>query len=137
MGQSTPPTLVEYLARYDRLVEVGIGHRTDVASALVSRGKTVIATDIEPRDTPTGVRFVVDDIVARADTEPGSLYAVDAVYARNLPPELHRPARDVAHTAGATFLFTTLGGDQPAVPVDRVTLAEGTLYVARRTETVR
>jgi hypothetical protein len=130
----TPQSLVGYLRRYDRLVEVGIGRRTDVASALVAAGKTVTATDVEPRSVPDGVRFVVDDVVARADrdsdAEPGPLYAVDAVYARNLPPELHRPVRDVAHAAGADLLFTTLGADQPAVPVERVTLADGTLYVA-------
>jgi uncharacterized UPF0146 family protein len=73
----------------------------------------------------------VDDVVARAAGAPGTLYDVDAVYALNLPPELHRPARDVAHAAGAECCFTTLGGDQPAVPVERVTLPRETLYVAK------
>lgn len=130
MGQTPQPSVVDYLARYDRLVEVGIGRRTEVARALADRGSDVTATDVHPRTVPPNVRFVVDDIVARAGGDPGPLYAVDAVYALNLPPELHRPARDVAHAAGADFLFTTLGGDQPAVPVERVTLAAETLYVA-------
>jgi hypothetical protein len=84
------------------------------------------------------VRFVRDDVVSRAggDAPLGPTYAVDAVYALNLPPELHRPTRDVAHAAGADCLFTTLGGDQPLVPVERVTLdadaAVETLYVSRR-----
>jgi hypothetical protein len=131
VGHPTRHSLVGYLSRYDRLVEVGIGRRTDVAEALVAAGCAVAATDVHPRSVPDGIRFVADDIVARAAGDPGRLYAVDAVYACNLPPELHRPTRDVAHAAGADFLFTTLGGDQPVVPVERVTLTHGTLYVAR------
>jgi hypothetical protein len=131
VGHSTRSSLVGYLSRYDRLVEVGVGRRTDVAAALVAAGCEVTATDVHPRSVPDGVRFVVDDVVARAAGDPGRLYAVDAVYARNLPPELHRPTRDVAHAAGADFLFTTLGGDPPTVPVERVTLGEETLYVSR------
>jgi hypothetical protein len=125
-------SLVDVLARYDRLVEVGIGSRTAVAEALAAAGKTVTATDVHPRQVPDGVRFVADDVVeaARRDPADATIYAVDAVYARNLPPELHRPARDVAHAQGADLLFTTLGGDQPVVPVERVTIDEGTLYVA-------
>ncbi|ELY92595.1 hypothetical protein C483_07599 [Natrialba hulunbeirensis JCM 10989] len=122
-------TLTAILAAYDRLVEVGIGRRTDVAAALAERGCTVTATDIYDRDVPEGVRFVHDDIV---DPDP-SIYAdADAIYARNLPPELHRPARDVAREAGADLLFTTLGGDQPAIPVERRTIETGTLYVSQR-----
>ncbi|WP_380674323.1 UPF0146 family protein [Salinigranum sp. GCM10025319] len=137
MERSSPDALVDYLARYDSLVEVGIGRRTDVVGRLAAAGKRVTATDVRQRSVPDGVRFVEDDIVARAEAvdgggDPGPIYAVDAVYARNLPPELHRPARDVAHAAGADFLFTTLGGDQPAVPVERVTLPRETLYVAVR-----
>ena len=131
MSRQTTDALATYLARYDRLVEVGIGRRTDVASALVDRGVDVTATDIYPRAVPPGVRFVRDDIVARSREDPGPLYAVDAVYALNLPPELHRPACDVAHAAGADFCFTTLGGDPPSVPVERVTLDGETLFVSR------
>lgn len=130
--RSTTTALADYLARYPRVVEVGIGRRTDVAGALVERGIDVTATDVHPRSVPDDVQFVRDDIVARAERGPGPgpLYAVDAVYALNLPPELHRPTRDVAHASGADFVFTTLGGDQPAVPVERVTLDAETLYVA-------
>ncbi|WP_372910421.1 UPF0146 family protein [Salinigranum sp.] len=137
MTRPTTAALADYLSRYDRVVEVGIGRRTDVARALVARGVEVTATDVHPRAVPDGVRFVRDDVVSRAggDAPPGPTYAVDAVYALNLPPELHRPTRDVAHVAGADCLFTTLGGDQPLVPVERVTLdadaAVETLYVAR------
>ena len=137
MERSTSDALVDYLARYDSLVEVGIGRRTDVAEQLAAAGTCVTATDVRPRSVPDAVRFVEDDVVARAEAvdggdDPGRIYAVDAVYARNLPPELHRPVRDVAHATGADFLFTTLGGDQPAVPVERVTLPRETLYVAVR-----
>jgi uncharacterized UPF0146 family protein len=132
VDRPTTTALAEYLARYRRVVEVGIGRRTDVAAALVDRGVEVTATDLLSREVPDGVRFVRDDVVARSRDDPGPLYAVDAVYALNLPPELHRPARDVAHAAGADFCFTTLGGDSPIVPVERVTLAAETLYVASR-----
>ena len=120
--------MVDYLLEYDHVVEVGIGRRTDVAARLVQAGVAVTATDVYPRDVPDGVRFVRDDVVD-PDLE---VYAdADAISARNLPPELHRPTLVVARGADADFLFTTLGGDQPAIPVERRTIREGTLYVAR------
>lgn len=118
----------DHLAGYERAVEIGIGHRSDPARALAERGVSVTATDIYDRDVPEGVRFVRDDIV---DPDPAVYAGADVVYARNLPPELHRPALEAARSADADFLFTTLGGDQPAVPVERKTIASGTLYVAR------
>ena len=132
---SNTDALAGYLARYDRLVEVGVGRRPGVAAALAQRGKTVTATDVHERSVPDGVRFVRDDVVARADRvaagdPPGETYDADAVYARNLPPELHRPVRDVARAAGADCLFTTLGGDQPAIPVRRETVGVETVFVA-------
>ena len=131
---SNADTLAEYLARYDRLVEVGVGRRPDVAAALAARGKAVTVTDVRERSVPDGVRFVRDDVVARADRvaagdPPGETYDADAVYARNLPPELHRPVRDVARAAGADCLFTTLGGDGPVVPVRRETVGDETVFV--------
>ncbi|ELY65322.1 UPF0146 family protein [Natronococcus jeotgali] len=121
-------TLADRLAAYDRLVEVGIGRRTELAATLVEAGTAVTATDIGRREVPDGVGFVVDDVV-----EPDlAVYEdAEAIYARNLPPELHRPTLEVAERVGADFLFTTLGGDQPAVPVERRTVREGTVYVAR------
>ncbi len=118
----------DYLCDYERVVEVGIGRRTDLAAALAQRGIVVTATDVYDREVPDGVRFVRDDVV---DPDRGVYADADAIYARNLPPELHRPALDVARAVDADFLFTTLGGDQPAVPVERTTIREGTLYVAR------
>ncbi|WP_265109080.1 UPF0146 family protein [Halosolutus halophilus] len=123
-----PRAMRDYLCDYERVVEVGIGRRTDLAAALAQRGIVVTATDVYDREVPDGVRFVRDDVV---DPDRGVYADADAIYARNLPPELHRPALDVARAVDADFLFTTLGGDQPAVPVERTTIREGTLYVAR------
>ncbi|AEH38048.1 protein of unknown function UPF0146 [Halopiger xanaduensis SH-6] len=120
--------MIDYLREYDRAVEIGIGRRTELAAALAKAGVSVIATDVYRREVPHGVRFVQDDIV---DPDPAIYADADAIYARNLPPELHRPALEVAREADAAFYFTTLGGDQPAVPVDRKTIETGTLYVAR------
>lgn len=117
----------DYLSDADRVVEVGIGRRTDLASVLAKSGVSIIATDVHERTVPDGVTFVRDDIV-----EPdNSVYeGSDAIVARNLPPELHRPTLAVARAVDAAFVFTTLGGDQPAVPVERKTIPGGTLFVA-------
>ncbi|QLG49324.1 hypothetical protein HYG82_10850 [Natrinema halophilum] len=120
--------MIDYLADYERVIEIGIGRRTDLARALAKEGTTVTATDVHDREVPATVRFVRDDIVT---PDPTVYASADAVYARNLPPELHRPALEVARDADADFLFTTLGGDQPTVPVERKTIETGTLYVVR------
>ncbi|MBX0295254.1 UPF0146 family protein [Haloarcula nitratireducens] len=109
-------TLVGRLATADSVVEVGIGNRSDVAAALADRGVDVTATDVTPRPVPDGVTFVEDDVT---DPELAIYEGADLVFARNLPPELHRPARAVARRVDAGCWFTTLGGDQPAVPVER------------------
>ncbi|WP_254766570.1 UPF0146 family protein [Salinilacihabitans rarus] len=116
------------LEGYDRVVEVGIGRRSEVAAALAARGVHVVATDVHPREVPDGVRFVVDDVV---DPDLDVYAGADALYALNLPPELHRPTRAVARRVGADFLFTTLGGDGPAVPVERESVPGDTLFLAR------
>ncbi|MCU4743892.1 UPF0146 family protein [Halobacteria archaeon AArc-m2/3/4] len=135
MGHSRRDTdaLADRLEAYDRLVEIGIGRRTDVACALADRGVSVTATDVHTRSVPDGVNFVADDVV---DPDIGVYEGCDAIYALNLPPELHRPALEVARRVDAEFLFTTLGGDQPAVPVRRETIGRETVFVAtsQRTE---
>jgi hypothetical protein len=131
VNDRTGTPLVDRLRRYDRLVEVGVGRRSDVAGALAAAGRAVTATDVHERSVPPGVRFVRDDVVAAARRDdPGPAYCADAVYALNLPPELHRPVRDVARAVGADCLFTTLGGDPPTVPARPETLPGDTLYVA-------
>ncbi|UHH25484.1 UPF0146 family protein [Halobacterium noricense] len=130
-----PPAVVDVLAGYERLVEVGVGKRPDVAAELAARGRDVTATDVHEREVPENVAFVRDDVT---DPEPSVYADADAVYALNCPPELHSALVAVAEAADAACLFTTLGGDQPAVPVKRRTVASGTLYVAReRGESVR
>lgn len=127
MQTATTRALVDRLAGFDRVVEVGVGHRPGVAAGLATAGVAVTATDVRNRPVPEGVRFVRDDVT---DPDPRIYSGADAVFARNLPPDLHRPARDVAHTVDAPLLFTTLGGDPTTVSVDRETLPRTTLFVA-------
>jgi uncharacterized UPF0146 family protein len=123
----TRDALATRLAAYERQVEVGIGRRPDIAAALATRGATVTATDVHERAVPATVEFVVDDVT---DPDPAVYADAEAVYALNCPPELHRPLLAVAKRADADCLFTTLGGDQPAVPVTRESLPGETLYRA-------
>ena len=132
--------IAERLSEYDAVLEVGIGRRPGVATALVARGLRVVAVDVEQRPVPEGVRFVRDDVVEIAErasddgasqsTLPAQ-YRVDAVYALNLPPELHRPTLTLAEAVDAAFVFTTLGGDPAIVPAKVETIGRETLYVAR------
>lgn len=133
VSASRPRAVVQFLARYASLCEVGVGRRPDVAAALADRGHTVTATDVHDRDVPTGVRFVRDDVVEASERpDPGGHYRADALYARNLPPELHRPLLTVARRVDADCLFTTLGGDPAAVDARPVSLEDGTtVHVAR------
>ncbi|NLV13524.1 UPF0146 family protein [Haloarcula argentinensis] len=125
----TTDPLVDRLASVDSVVEVGIGNHPDVADALAEQGVAVTATDIVEREVPDRVQFVVDDIL---DPDQSVYEDSDIVFARNLPPELHRPTLTVADAVGAAFWFTTLGGDQPTVAVDREQLRSGeTLYRAK------
>ena len=119
--------LATRLARFGRLVEVGIGARTDVAEALEERGAHVTATDIHSRTVPEGVTFVRDDV-----TDPAlEIYAdAEAMYALSLPRELHHPTRDLAREVGAAFVFTTLGGEFPAIASESETLPGETLFRA-------
>lgn len=125
---NTLAALADRLGRFDALVEVGIGNRTDLAAALVEAGRDVRATDVVDREVPLGVAFVVDDV-----TEPdGAVYAdADAIYALNLPPELHRPTLAVAEAHDAAFAFTTLGADAPEVDAEPETLPGETIFWAR------
>ncbi|MEF8783458.1 MAG: UPF0146 family protein [Haloarculaceae archaeon] len=128
MREETIHALVARLAEFDRVVEVGVGNRPDVAAVLADTGVTVTATDVRERPTPEGIQFARDDV-----TDPDrQVYAdADAIYALSLPPELHRPALDLALDVDAALLFTTLGGDPPAVPVERETLPGATLFTAK------
>ena len=109
-------------------MEVGVGHRTDLAAALADRGCRVVATDVLDRDTPAGVEFVRDDIT---DPDVAVYEGAGAIYMRNCPPELQRPLAATARAVGADCLFTTLGGDPTVVPVERETVEGDTLFLAR------
>ncbi len=128
MIPETLEALVARFAEFDTAVEVGIGRRTVVADALAEADTDVTATDRRVRSVSDPVRFVVDDVT---DPDPSVYADADLVYALNLPPELHRPTLAAARGADAAFMFTTLGTDQPLVPVDRETLPGETLFVAR------
>ena len=128
MTLSSCQVIAHRLAGYNRVVEVGIGTYTDVA-VLLTETADVIATDIVDREVPAGIEFFRDDI-----TNPTpSIYAgADLLYARNLPPELHRSTYAVACEHDAAFVFTTLGTDPPAIS-DRPEMLPGeTLYWAYR-----
>jgi uncharacterized UPF0146 family protein len=124
--------LAARLSAYDRLLEVGIGRRPEVAAALVDAGCEVTAIDVFDAPVPDGVDFVRDDVVARAAEPDDPPYRVDAVYGLNLPAELQRPTRDVARAVGADFRFTTLGFEAPVIPVERETVGGETLYLSDR-----
>lgn len=133
MNGQTDSSIVRWLRGAGRLLEVGIGDRTGVAAGLVDAGADVRATDVYPVSVPEGVRFRVEDVTTI--DEPDAFHRVDVVYALNCPPELHRPIADLATAVGATFVFTTLGYDEPSIPVDREQLGGGdaprvTLYRA-------
>ena len=128
MNEPTLGALVATLSRYDRLVEVGIGNRPAVAEALAGAGREVLATDVHPRSTPGDVTFVRDDVT---DPDVAVYENAEAVYALNLPPELHRSLLEIARKVDADCYFTTLGGDEPAVEVRPRTVGRDTLYRAR------
>ncbi len=117
--------VADALAGYDRVVEVGIGRRTDVAARLSERGVTVVAVDRRAVATPEGVRFLRDDVT---DPRLAAYPDAGAVYGLNLPPDLHAPVADLARELGADLAFTTLGTDPAAVPTSPESVAGGTLH---------
>jgi len=150
----SPPrlALVEELARHDRLLEVGVGDRPGVARSLADRGRDVVAIDVavgeralaaagetEAATVAGSLRAVEADVLALAEATDAEAEAgadptegeFDAVYACNLPAELQRPTVALAERLDAACLFTTLGFEEPTVPVRRRSLSETTVYVAR------
>lgn len=125
MHSDRKPVLADRLCRYDRLVEVGVGNRPDIAIELAERGCHVTATDIYARPVSDTVRFVIDDVT---DPDLAVYQGADAVYALNCPPELQRSLADVATAVGADCLFTTLGGDPVVVDATPETLSGDTLF---------
>jgi uncharacterized UPF0146 family protein len=141
---SAQESVVERLAEYDAVLEVGIGRRPGVARTLVSRNVNVQAVDVYDQSVPDCIDFVQDDVVERAarleetlhteqvgENAPTASFRVDAIYALNLPPELQQPALQIARSVDAAFLFTTLGGDPATVPTRTEPVGYDCLYVAR------
>ncbi|GAA0724298.1 uncharacterized UPF0146 family protein [Halorubrum trapanicum] len=156
MAQPPPSkrALVAALDPYARLIEVGVGRRPNVALALAERGHEVVAVDVdvsetardaaaETRATDGGsLRVVTADVTALATADDRAVLnalgldaeqdGFDAVYARNLPAELQRPAVALADRFDAACLFTTLGFEEPVVDVRRRATESGpVVYVAR------
>ena len=121
-----PPAIVDVLAEYDCVIEIGIGSRTTVARALAERGVSVRATDVVHRETPPDVSFVRDDV---RDPDLDMYEGVEALYALRLPPDLQRHVWRLARDVDADLLFTTLGGDPALIPCRPRTVREGTLFV--------
>ncbi|MDZ7701600.1 MAG: UPF0146 family protein [Halobacteriales archaeon] len=128
MDAATRDALAARLRPFDPVVELAIGRRPAVAAALAETN-AVIATDLVDRPVPPGVHFVRDDLTAPDEL----LYnSAAALYALNLPEELHRPALDLAEAVDAALAFTTLGNESPTVPVGRrETLPGETLFWVR------
>ena len=110
------------------MVEIGIGRRTDMAIALSTAGVEVTATDITRQWVPQGIEFFIDDLT---DPTLSRYTGAELVYARRLPEELHRPAATLARQCDTDLYFTTLGFEQPIVPVSRITTPESTWYQIR------
>lgn len=117
--------MADALAGYDRVVEVGVGDRTDVAARLADRGVTVVVVDVRPVEPPPGVTAVRDDVT---DPDRSVYRGADALYALALPPELQGPVATLARSVGATLAFTTLGTDPVVVSTRPETVPGGTLH---------
>lgn len=121
--------LVERFREYDHIVEVGVGERPDVATALAEYAEVTV-TDLSNRTVPDGLSFVRDDVT---DPDPSAYTGADLVYAVNLPPELHRPLVSLAEEVDADSAFTTFGTEGPAIPANAERIGGETLYWGRRT----
>lgn len=141
---SARKSIVDRLAEYTTVLEVGIGRRPGVARALAGRNVDVQAVDVHEQSVPDCIDFVQGNIVERAarleetlhtdqvlEDTPIASSQVDAIYALNLPPELQQPTLQIARVVDAAFLFTTLGGDPATVPTRTESVGYDSLYVAR------
>ncbi|TKX58497.1 hypothetical protein EXE44_06525 [Halorubrum sp. SS7] len=151
---SSERALVAALDPYERLIEVGVGRRPDVALALADRGRAVVAVDVDVSESAReaaataarsgggSLRVAAADVTALAADDGRAIRdavgsewvgdGVDAVYARNLPAEIQRPTVALAERLDAACLFTTLGFEEPVVDVRRRSREAGSVvYVAR------
>lgn len=124
-----PPELAAWLAACDRVLEVGVGRRFELATHLAERGVHVTAIDVEPGSPPPRVRVLTADVHA---LDPALVAPIDAVYALNLPPELQPPTAAAAAGLDAPCRFTTLGADPTVVPADVVVGGHDPVFAIRR-----
>jgi Uncharacterized protein conserved in archaea len=126
--------VLERLTQFDQLLEVGIGARPEVATALAAAGQTVQAIDINerPAELSETVKFSQQSIHELADaadqdrTPPR--YYVDVVYAFNLPAELQSATARFASAVAADCLFTTLGFESPVIETVTQMLGRATVH---------
>jgi len=141
VGVGDRPAVARALAeRGSRVVAVDVdpGERT-LAAARETRDDTVAGSlrvrraDVLALADQTGeggVGALTD--AGDGDTGRGDANdAVDAVYACHLPAELQRPTVALADRLDAVCVFTTLGFEEPVVPVRRRSVDGTVLYVAR------
>ncbi len=124
MRQETISALVSRFSEYSRIVEIGIGGNSAVATAL-SGVSSVKATDIVPCDVPNDVQFYIDDI---RDPSPEVYADSDLIYGLNFPPDLQLAASACAARFNAEFAFTTLGFDPSVASVTPETIPGDTVY---------
>jgi len=122
---ATREALLDRLAEFDPVVEVGVGDRPAVARGLASRGIDVTVTDVRDCRLP-GLDFVRDDVF---DPELAVYEDAEALYALNLPPDLHGAVARLGGRIDSAVFFTTLGADPATVPVRRERLPGETLFV--------
>ena len=104
---------------------MGIGDRTGLAERLHDAGIEVVVLDIKPIELPMDIACIQGDVT---EVSPDVFRPMDAVYARRLPPELHRPAAVLAETLDADLYFTTLGGEFPTIEVETNTADGETVH---------
>jgi uncharacterized UPF0146 family protein len=100
--------LVEFIAyRYNRAVEIGIGHFPDVALLLSQNDVRVFATDIKAFQY-RGVKVIMDDIM-----EPDlSLYGgLDLIYSLRPPPELVPYMIRLSHRLSTDLIIKPLSSE--------------------------
>jgi uncharacterized UPF0146 family protein len=100
--------LVEFIVyRYNRAVEIGIGHFPDVALLLLQNDVRVFATDIKSFRY-RGIKVITDDI-----TEPDlPLYdGLDLIYSLRPPPELVPYMIRISHRLSTDLIIKPLSSE--------------------------
>lgn len=104
--------LVDYISsRYSSAVEIGIGHFSDVAFALLKKGMRIFATDVRPFQY-SGLKVIADDIM-----EPNLLVYSSAdlnlIYSLRPPIELVPFMIRLAKTLATDLIIKPLSSEHP------------------------